>query len=146
MFYGEYRHTLDAKNRLIIPARFREAIYGSAKEEKCYVTRGLEKCLFAFPPLEWEVLKEKVKSLTMMKASARAFSRILFSGAAESDFDKQGRIMLPQHLLEYAGIQKDAVIVGVMNRFEIWDKGAWDSFSQNGVQSFERLAEELVDL
>ncbi|MBI4707004.1 MAG: division/cell wall cluster transcriptional repressor MraZ [Candidatus Omnitrophica bacterium] len=143
MFYGEYAHSVDRKGRLIFPAKFRD----TAKAhfiEKFFVTRGLDKCLFVFSEEEWRSQETKFKSLSFTKQQARAFNRFLFSGAVEIIPDKQGRILLPQYLKEYAGIKKDVVLVGVSNRIEIWAKDKWNEFYSSSQQSFEEIAEKLV--
>ncbi len=144
MFYGEYRHSIDEKGRLIIPSKFRETLKESYIE-KFVVTRGLEKCLFVFTVNEWSQLQGKIKNLSLMKANARSFSRILFSGAYEAICDKQGRIIVPSHLMEYAGIKKEVVVVGVATRFEIWGTEPWDKFVNESLENYEAIAEELVD-
>src|SRR5690606_1936678 len=95
---GEYHHTLDDKGRLIVPAKFREGL-----GERCVVTRGLDRCLFVYPLSEWRVMEEKLKQLPLTQRDARAFARFFFSGASDLEIDKQGRIMLPASLREYAG-------------------------------------------
>lgn len=138
---GEYEHSLDNKGRLIIPARFREGL-GSP----FVVTRGLDNCLFAFAREDWSALEQKLRSLPMTKGDARAFVRFLFSGATECELDKQGRIVLPGNLREYAGIAKDVVVIGVSNRVEIWDKGRWAAYASGAADSFAEIAENIVDL
>lgn len=144
MFYGEYRHTIDNKGRLIIPSKFRVSLK-EAYIEKFYVTRGLEKCLFVFTQNEWTQLQNKIKNLPLMKANARSFSRVLFSGAYEAVCDKQGRIMLPAHLIQFAQIKKNVVVVGVATRFEIWNVETWEKFVKSSLENYESIAEELVD-
>src|SRR5690606_26161936 len=124
MFMGEFRHSIDSKGRLIMPAKFRENL-----GEQFVVTRGLDRCLFVYPRTEWSVLEEKIKTLPMTKKDVRAFVRTLFSGATECEVDKQGRINLPNNLLEYAKIEKDVVIIGVSTRVEIWSASEWESYS-----------------
>lgn len=141
MFMGEYQHSLDAKGRLIIPAKFREDL-----GEGVVLTRGLDNCLFLFPSDEWSILETKLKTLPLTKSGARQFVRFLFSGATESDLDKQGRINLPVNLREFACIEKDAVVIGVSNRVEIWSKEKWDSYVESAEESFEDIAENIVDL
>ncbi|MBI4982722.1 MAG: division/cell wall cluster transcriptional repressor MraZ [Candidatus Omnitrophica bacterium] len=143
MFYGEYAHSVDRKGRLIFPARFREAAKAHFIE-KFFVTRGLDKCLFVFSEEEWRSQEAKFKALSFTKQQARAFNRFLFSGAVEIIPDKQGRILLPQYLKEHAGIKKDVVLVGVSNRIEIWAKDKWNEFYSSSQQSFEEIAEKLV--
>lgn len=141
MFMGEYQHSLDAKGRLIIPAKFREEL-----GEGAVLTRGLDNCLFLFPAEEWSVLETKLKTLPLTKADARQFVRFLFSGATECELDKQGRITLPQNLRDFASIDKDAVVIGVSSRVEIWSKEKWESYVTMAEESFEDIAENIVDL
>ncbi|MFH1888608.1 MAG: division/cell wall cluster transcriptional repressor MraZ [Candidatus Omnitrophota bacterium] len=144
MFYGEYLHSIDRKGRIILPAKFRE----SAKAhfiEKFFVTRGLDKCLFMFSEEEWRSQEAKFKAISFTKQQARTFNRLYFSGAAEVLPDKQGRILLPQYLKDFAEIKKDVMIVGVSNRIEIWAKVKWQEFYGNSRQSFEEIAEKLMD-
>lgn len=145
MFYGEYEHTLDRKGRLIIPAKFRE-LFKENYIEKFYVTRGLDKCLFVFTEEEWKLQEQKFKSLSFTKAEARKFNRLYFSGACELTCDKQGRILLPQYLKGFAGIQREVIIVGVSNRMEIWSKETWKKFYEASRESFEETAEKLINL
>lgn len=144
MFYGEFRHSVDNKGRVIIPARFRLVIKDQYIE-KFYVTRGLERCLFLFTENDWNLLEQKFKNLPLTQSTARAFSRLLFSGAYEAACDKQGRILIPSHLLQYAKITKDVLVIGVSNRIEIWDMNTWDEFSKVSINDYERIAEELVE-
>lgn len=144
MFYGEYRHTIDNKGRVIIPAKFR-LIIKDKYIEKFYVTRGLERCLFVFTENDWNLLEQKFKNLPLTQSTARAFSRLLFSGAYEATCDKQGRILIPNYLLQYAKITKEVLIIGVSNRIEIWDVNTWEEFSRTSIEDFERIAEELVE-
>ncbi|MFA5096864.1 MAG: division/cell wall cluster transcriptional repressor MraZ [Candidatus Omnitrophota bacterium] len=144
MFYGEYLHSIDRKGRLILPAKFREA----AKQhfvEKFFVTRGLDSCLFMFGEEEWRAQESKFKAIPFTKAESRKFNRLYFSGAVELTFDTQGRILLPQYLKDFAQIKKDVVVVGVSNRIEIWAKDKWSEFYGNSRQSFEEIAEKLMD-
>lgn len=145
MFYGEYRHTLDKKNRLIIPSRFRDAITEMCID-KLYITRGLDECLFMFPENEWKAQEGKFKSMSFTKKEARKFNRLFFSGAVEAAPDKQWRILLPDYLKEYASIAKEIMIIGVSNRIEIWDKNKWEEFYKSSKQNYEDIAEGLMDL
>ncbi len=141
MFMGEYQHTVDGKGRVAVPARFREQL-----GETFIATRGLDHCIFVYPQSEWESLEKKLKSLSFTQANARAFVRLLFSGATECSLDKQGRILLPANLRDYAGLDKDAIIIGVSNRVEIWAAEKWDSYAKEANLSYEEIAETLVDL
>jgi len=145
MFYGEYAHSIDRKGRLILPAKIRE-IAKNQFVEKFFVTRGLDKCLFMFSEEEWRSQENKFKSMPFTRQQSRTFNRLLFSGAVEVGFDKQGRILLPQYLKDFAEIKKDVMIVGVSNRIEIWAKDKWLEFFDNSRQSFEEIAEKLMDV
>ena len=145
MFYGEHIHKLDKKGRIIIPSGFREI----SKEhyiEKFYVTRGLDNCLFMFPEEEWKQQEAKFKNLSFTKKEARKFNRVFFSGAVEVVVDKQGRILIPYYLKQYADIKKDIMIIGVSSRIEIWSKDKWDEYYKASSESFEDVAEKLIDL
>ncbi len=145
MFYGEHEHKLDKKGRIIIPSKFREA----SKEnyiDKFYVTRGLDMCLFMFPEDEWRQQESKFKVLSFTKREARKFNRLFFSGAIEVTADKQGRILIPSYLKQYADIKKDIILIGVSNRIEIWSKDRWREFYTATKESFEDVAEKLIDL
>jgi len=144
MFYGEYLHSIDRKGRIILPAKFREVAKGNFIE-KFFVTRGLDKCLFMFSEEEWRSQEAKFKAISFTKQEARTFNRIYFSGAGEIIPDKQGRILLPQYLKDFAEIKRDVVIVGVSNRIEIWSKDKWQEFYGNSRQSFETIAEKLIE-
>jgi len=144
MFYGEYLHSIDRKGRLIMPARFREAAKANFVE-KFFLTRGLDKCLFMFSEEEWRQQENKFKAVSFTKQESRTFNRLYFSGAVEIVPDKQGRILLPQYLKDFAEIKKDVVIVGVSNRIEVWSKDKWVAFYGNSQKSFEEIAEKLID-
>ncbi|MCL6634537.1 MAG: division/cell wall cluster transcriptional repressor MraZ [Peptococcaceae bacterium] len=141
MFMGEYQHNIDAKGRLFIPARLREGL-----GDRFVLTKGLDGSLFAFPLPEWELLEQKLKSLPFTRSDVRAFARLFFSGATECEVDKQGRILIPGNLREYAALEKDAVIIGVSTRVEIWAKSRWDEYSARAAASYEEIAEKIVDL
>lgn len=145
MFYGEYLHSIDRKGRLILPSKFREVAKANFIE-KFYVTRGLDKCLFMFSEEEWRAQESKFKAISFTKQQARAFNRLYFSGATEVLPDKQGRILLPQYLKDFAEIKKEVVIAGVSNRIEIWAKDKWQDFYGTSRQSFEEIAEKLMDV
>ena len=145
MFYGEYLHSIDRKGRLILPAKFRE-VAKAHFVEKFLVTRGLDKCLFMFSEEEWRAQENKFKAISFTKQEARTFNRLYFSGAVEVLPDKQGRILLPQYLKDFAEIKKDVIIVGVSNRIEIWSKDKWQSFYGNSRGAFEEIAEKLIDI
>ncbi|MBC7344110.1 MAG: division/cell wall cluster transcriptional repressor MraZ [Clostridia bacterium] len=140
MFMGEYVHVIDSKGRLIVPSRFREGL-----GDRFVATRGLDSCLFLFPKPEWDLLETRLKALPLSRPEARAFTRFLFAGAHECELDRQGRILLPPLLREYAGLEKEAVFIGVGNRVEVWEKERWEKYRQQAAQTYEQVAEKLVD-
>jgi MraZ protein len=144
MFYGEFFHSIDRKGRLILPSKFREAAKGNFVE-KFFVTRGLDTCLFMFSEEEWRTQETKFKAMPFTKQEARVFNRLYFSGAIDVVPDRQGRILLPQFQKDYAQIKKEVVIVGVSNRIEIWSVEKWKEFYGTWKQSFEGIAEKLVE-
>lgn len=141
MFMGEYLHTIDAKGRLIIPAKFRGAL-----GERFIATKGLDHCLFVYPDQEWRDLEEKLRALPFTQPDVRAFVRFFFSGATECEVDNQGRILLPANLREYAQIVKDVVLVGVSTRVEIWSQELWAQYSSQAEDAYAKAAESLVQL
>lgn len=145
MFYGEYQHSIDRKGRLILPAKFREVAKGNFIE-KFFLTRGLDKCLFMFSDEEWRAQEGKFKAIPFTKQQARIFNRIYFSGAVETIPDRQGRILIPQYLKDFAEIKKDVMIVGVSNRVEVWARDKWQEFYGTSRSSFEEIAEKLMDV
>ena len=144
MFYGEYSHSIDRKGRLILPSKFRETAKNNFIE-RFFATRGLDKCLFMFSEEEWRAQENKLKSISFTKQEGRTFNRLYFSGAVEVAPDRQGRILLPQYLKDFAEIKKDVVIVGVSNRIEIWASNLWNDFYSNSKHSFETIAEKLIE-
>ena len=143
MFYGEYSHSLDRKGRVIIPAKFREVL----KEhfaEKFYLTRGLDGCLFVFTEEAWKSQERKFREMPFTRNESRKFNRLYFSGACEVVCDKQGRVLIPDYLKEYAEIKQDVTIIGISDRIEIWSKEKWQKFFEANQGSFEALAEKLV--
>jgi MraZ protein len=139
MFMGEYHHSIDSKGRLIVPSKFREEL-----GDMFIITRGLDQCLFGYPLLEWSLIEEKLKGLPLTKKDARAFTRFFFSGATESELDKQGRINIPTPLLQYAKLEKECVILGVSNRIEIWSKQIWEDYFSQSEDSFAEIAENMI--
>ena len=143
MFYGEHEHTIDNKGRLIIPSKFRDS-FKEYDIEKLYITRGLDKCLFMFTENEWKTQEAKFKAMSFTKPEARKFNRLYFSGASQIECDKQGRILIPKYLKDYAGIKRDVVIIGVSNRIEIWSKDSWSQYYSGSKESFEDVAQNLM--
>ncbi|UCC94328.1 MAG: division/cell wall cluster transcriptional repressor MraZ [Candidatus Omnitrophota bacterium] len=144
MWYGEYHHTLDDKDRFVLPAKFRDKIKGF-ENKKFYITRGLDGCLFLFHAEEWVKLEGKLKSLSFTKRETRFFNRLYFSGAQEIDIDSQGRITLLSYLKDFALIQREIVIVGVADRIEIWAREEWGKFYRENKKRFEEVAENLFE-
>lgn len=120
MFMGEYNHTIDAKGRVIVPAKFREVL-----GDEFVVTKGLDGCLYGYANDDWNAFEEKLKTLPITNKNTRQFTRFFLAGAASCEIDKQGRILLPAVLREFAGLNKDVVLVGVASRIEIWSKEKW---------------------
>ena len=145
MFYGEYKHGIDKKGRLILPAKFRE-VCKEYRIDRFFLTRGLDKCIFMFTEDEWRVQEQKFKAMSFTKKETRSFNRMFFSGAIDAVPDKQGRFIIPQYLKDYADIKKDAILIGVSNRIEIWDKKNWQEFYDNSSGSFEQIAENILNL
>lgn len=126
---------------MIVPAKFREGL-----GESFIITRGLDHCLFAYPRSEWTQLEQKLKALPFTKADARKFTRFFFSGAAELEVDKQGRVLIPAHLREFSRLKKECVVIGVSTRVEIWCKELWEEYYHSSEESFNEIAESIVDL
>jgi len=143
MFYGEYAHALDNKGRVIIPAKFRE-IFKEHYAEKFFITRGLDQCLFVFTEETWKTQEKKFRDMPFTRSESRKFNRLYFSGASEVVCDKQGRILIPEYLKTYAGIEEDVIIIGVSDRIEIWAKQKWEEFFKASQGQFEILAEKLI--
>lgn len=122
MFMSEYNHTVDAKGRLIIPSKFRELL-----GEEFVVSKGMDGCLFVYANEDWNAFEQKLTSLPLINKEARQFARFFLAGAAQVELDKQGRILLPANLREFAGLDKDVVLVGVGSRIEIWSREKWES-------------------
>ncbi|MDR7076389.1 MULTISPECIES: division/cell wall cluster transcriptional repressor MraZ [Neobacillus] len=139
MFMGEYHHSIDNKGRMIVPSKFRDDL-----GEMFIITRGLDQCLFGYPLSEWALIEEKLKGLPLTKKDARAFTRFFFSGATESELDKQGRINIPAPLLQYAKLEKECVVLGVSNRIEIWSKQIWEDYFSESEDSFAEIAENMI--
>jgi len=136
---GEYNHTVDTKGRLIIPSKFREDL-----GDEFVITKGLDGCLFVFPNHEWQTFEEKLKSLPLTNKSARQFARFFVAGATPCELDKQGRILLPGTLREFAGLEKDVVLTGMLSRIEIWSKSKWNE--NNSCDDMDDIAEQMTDL
>lgn len=138
MFIGEYRHTLDDKGRLSIPAKFRASLAHGA-----VVTRGLDRSLFLYAREEWDKVAAKIIALPIGQSDTRAFARLMLAGAMEADIDKSGRITLPEYLRQYASMGKSAVITGLGDRLEIWDEASWNAYTTMTENAGNDIAERL---
>lgn len=138
MFMGEYSHTIDTKGRLIIPAKLREGL-----GDTFVITRGLDHCLYAYTMEEWERFQEKLASLPMTNADSRRLARFFLSGASEVEPDKMGRITIASAQKAHAGLDKEAVLIGMANRVEIWDKSRWDNTDYSDMDEIAERLEEL---
>ena len=141
MLIGEYEHSLDAKGRLIMPAKLRTDM-----GEKFIITKGLDGCLFVFSQNEWSNFESKLKELPLTNKNARDFVRFFLSGATECEIDKQGRFLLVNTLREYAEITKEVIIIGVGTRLEIWNKDKWKKYNSNENISADTIAENMIML
>lgn len=139
MFMGEYNHTIDAKGRVIVPSKFREAL-----GEEFVVTKGLDGCLFVYDNKEWNIFEEKLKSLPLTNKDARQFARFFLAGAASLEVDKQGRILLPGNLREFAELDKEVILIGVASRIEIWSKERWEGTAS--YEDMDAIAEHMTEL
>ena len=141
MFIGEHQHSLDEKGRIIIPSKFRADL-----GVEFVMTKGLDNCLFVYPKDEWHILEENLKTLPLTNKDARAFVRFFFSGASESTLDKQGRVLIPANLRDHSKLDKEAVIIGVSTRIEIWSKDQWENYIDEDNLSYETIAEAMAEL
>ncbi|MDD2656960.1 MAG: division/cell wall cluster transcriptional repressor MraZ [Patescibacteria group bacterium] len=141
MFIGEYSHNLDDKGRLAVPKKFRTELSKGA-----VVTRGLDNCLFLYTKSEWKVLADKLASLPFSQANSRAFARLMLAGAMDVTIDKQGRIVLPDYLRNFAGLKKEIVVAGLYNRLELWDQKKWEEYKHQSEQNSGTIAEQMFDL
>ena len=139
MFMGEYNHTVDAKGRMIMPAKFREQL-----GEQFVVTKGVDGCLYVYSSEEWGRIEEKFREVNLTTKDARKFMRFFFAGAATCDVDKQGRILIPPVLRNFAGLDKDVVLVGVMTKIEIWDKAKYEEASS--YDDMDEIVEHMAEL
>lgn len=140
-FLGQYRHTIDDKGRLTLPARFREGLGA-----EFYATRGLDNCLFLYPTEEWKAFGARLRSLALTDEVARRVTRAFFSGATDCRLDAQGRVLLPAVLREYAGLQREAVVVGAGARAEVWEPEAWARYDATSTAGLAELAQHLSGL
>lgn len=140
MFLGQYEHTIDEKGRLIVPAKYRESL-----GDNFIITFGLDVCLFVYPLEEWKVLSEKLKLLPLGQRDARAFKRILYSRATSCTLDNQGRVIIMKYLRDYARIKREVMVIGVLDRLEIWSKDIWQGYFKEIEDSYEDIAERIYE-
>ena len=141
MFFGEFTYTIDDKGRISIPTKFRGQLAGGI-----VVTRGLDSCLFAYSLDEWKKIAEKLGGLPTTQKDARAYGRMMLAGAMDLVPDKQGRIVLPGYLRQFASLGEEVVIAGLYNRIEIWDKAKWDTYKKETEKASDEIAEKLAQL
>ena len=138
MLMGEYCNHLDLKGRVVIPSKFREVL-----GEKVVLTRGLDGSLFIYSYDSWILLTEKFNTLSFTEKESRNFVRFMMSGATTLEFDKQGRIVIPSYLKEYAALEKEVVLVGVLNRVEIWSSEGWNKFMTENFNDLSQISSNL---
>ena len=143
MFIGEFQHSIDEKGRVAVPAKFRVKVSGGA-----IITRGLDRCLFIFTTKDWDNFAQTLinSPSPVARANSRDFSRLFFSGASDVKLDSQGRILVPDYLKKYAGLDKSAKIIGVYNRMEVWDDRTWEKYRERTEGSSDEIAEKMADL
>lgn len=139
-FMGEYRHNTDSKGRIIMPARFRDALGSSM-----ILTKGLDGCIYVYTNDRWEAILAELQKLPTTKRESRMYIHMVTAKAAEVEVDNTGRILIPQPLMEDAAIQKEVVIVGVASHVEIWAKARWEAYAAEAGASFEAVAETLTE-
>lgn len=141
MLIGEYVHTIDPKKRLSLPSRFRKEL-----GRKVVVTRGLDQCLFVYSLKEWEKISERLGELSIGQADTRGFNRFMLSGAVEAEVDSAGRILIPDFLKDFAGLQQKVILAGIHNRVEIWNDATWNEYKGRVEKQADQLAEKLGEL
>src|SRR3989338_151080 len=139
-FIGEYKHSLDEKGRVALPAKFRKRFKGAI------ITRGLDRCLFVFNQDEWLLLAKKLTALPLAQGNSRAFVRLMLAGAMEAPLDSQGRILIPEYFRKYADLKRTAVVAGLFNRIEIWDEKNWEQYKAKTESASDEIAEKLGEL
>ncbi|HHE76752.1 MAG TPA: transcriptional regulator MraZ [Candidatus Parcubacteria bacterium] len=141
MLIGEYKHTIDNKRRLAVPAKFRKEL-----GKRVIITKGLENCLFVYSEKKWEEVMKKLENMPNVQRGARSFARIMLAGAMEVNIDRLGRILIPDYLKKYAGLKKNAVICGLSNKLEVWDVQKWESYKKKVEKDIDSVSEELGEL
>ncbi|MGI9647408.1 MAG: division/cell wall cluster transcriptional repressor MraZ [Acidimicrobiia bacterium] len=140
MFLGEHQHTIDPKGRVVLPSRFRAEL-----AKGCFITKGLDRCLFVFTPEQWEIEAQRFRSLPRTDRQLRNYARVFFAGAIDQKLDKQGRIQIPAGLRDYAGLDKELTVVGVAERIEIWDAGIWTEVTADADSKYADIDEALSE-
>lgn len=141
MLTGEFNHSIDSKGRLIIPSKLRDSL-----GEHFVITKGMDGCLFVYPENEWEAFEEKLRTLPLTNKKARDFKRFFLGSAVDGEIDKQGRVLLSSSLRTYAGLEKEVVLAGVLDKVEIWSKEAWDARTNDIEENIEDIASDMEDL
>jgi transcriptional regulator MraZ len=141
MFIGEYQHTIDPKKRVAMPSKCRGDL-----GNRVVVTRGMDRCLFVYPLKTWEKLAEKLGNLPVGEAGTRSFIRLMLAGATDVDIDKQGRVLIPDYLKEYAGLKKNVTVAGLFDRLEVWDQAKWSAYKNKAEKNSDEIAEQLGKL
>ncbi|WP_461809810.1 division/cell wall cluster transcriptional repressor MraZ [Faecalimonas sp.] len=141
MLMGEFNHSIDAKGRLIIPSKFREEL-----GENFVITKGLDGCLFLYPDSEWKIFEEKLRTLPLTNKDARIFTRFFLGSAVDGGLDKQGRVLISSALRNFANLEKEVVLVGVLDRVEIWDKAKWEENNTVIEDNMDDIAGHMEEL
>lgn len=141
MLTGEFNHSIDAKGRLIIPSKFRENL-----GENFVITKGLDGCLFLYPDSEWKIFEEKLRTLPLTNKDARIFTRFFLGSAVDGGLDKQGRVLISSALRNFANLEKEVVLVGVLDRVEIWDKAKWEENNTVIEDNMDDIADRMEEL
>lgn len=141
MLIGEFKHTVDEKKRISLPMKFRKEI-----GKKIIITRGLDNCLFMYTPKEWVTISEKLGSLGMGQSDTRGFNRFMLAGAYEVNVDSVGRILIPEHLRDFAQIKNKVVFAGIHNRIEVWDETNWEAYKEKVLKNADQMAEKLGEI
>lgn len=138
---GEFNHSIDAKGRLIIPSKFRDIL-----GEDFVITKGMDGCLFLYPNNEWKIFEDKLRTLPLTNKNARTFVRFFLGSAVDGGLDKQGRVLISSALRSFAGLEKEVVLVGVLDRVEIWDKAKWDENNAIAEEDMDDIASQMEEL
>ena len=140
MFMGKYQNSIDAKNRMIVPSKYREEL-----GYKCVLTKGIDKCLYIYPMSEWERFMTKLSALPSSDMNARAFVRHFYANAVECEVDRQGRLTIPQELRDYAGIDKELVTIGILDKIEVWSRAEWENAEDGPQLAPEDIAQKMAE-